>query len=1121
MTNRNEIGQWLEDHDLGQYAQVFADNGIRLDIISELTDADFKELGVNLGDRRRLTRAIENLRGTPAAELVAPAASERQPSGTVDRRQLTVMFCDMVGSTALSTELDAEDYRELLRDYQDACTNVIQEYGGFVAKYMGDGLDAYFGYPSGHENDAERAVLAGLKVIEAVKLLDRATTDASVAVRVGIATGPVVIGDIIGESASQQATVTGEMPNLAARLQEIAEANSVVVEPGTYRLVGPLFDWSDIGPRSLKGFPQHIHVRAVDGIRRTESRFEATHAGALPAFVGRQDELDILSRRWEQVREGEGQVVLLSGEAGIGKSRLAREFQEQITDTDHTMLQWQCSPFHTSSALYPLIAGIERIAGFTSRDTDEDKLRKLETWIGISGFSLEETLPLYASLLSVPIGDAYPPLELDPKQQRELLLDVQAERFKHLPSKKPVFFLIEDAHWIDPTSLELLERQIENVRHIATLLLITYRPEFEAPWIGRSHVTALTLNRLNSRNAAAMADAISGAKVLSCELRDQIVEKADGIPFFVEEMTKSVLESSLAEEKDGQVVFEDAFNERTIPLSLQDSLEARLDRLGRAKEIAQVGAAIGTEFPLKLVAEVLDMEESALEERGEPLAQSDLFTRRGSSTDTVYTFKHALVQEAAYGSLLRVAKQNIHRDIAVALENSFPESAETEPEILAHHYSEAGLIDPAIAWWRRAAARSVARSAHAEAVAQLQNALALVATLPDSSERDAQELDLLLELFGPFIALAGFGSPEIERSQVRALELCESLGEPEKMLPILHARYNFQQLIGRPAAALEYAEEYLRRAEAMGDDTSLMIGHRATGAAMWHVGHLVPALEHVNRGLELYRSELHKELVKQYGYDIKTTAYMVRTVLLGSLGYADCAAASLEEGLEHTRELNHPASLAFLIGHIGLTQHFVARDPLGARKCAEENLGFVEEFGASHWTAMSRFHLGRALFDEGKRKEGLELMQHGLGGPEAKIIRVAEPAHQVLLADALIQTDDVELALSYLDAAQEETDIGEDRWSEAEIWRVRGDALLKTERSDEAEASYRRAIEVARGQEAKTFEIRAATSLARVMRDHGRGNVARHLLAPVYAWFTEGFDTPDLKDAKTLLDELR
>jgi predicted ATPase len=820
------------------------------------------------------------------------------------------------------------------------------------------------------------------------------------------------------------------------------------------------------------------------------------------------------------VRDGEGQVVLFSGEAGIGKSRLVREFQEQIANTEHTMLQLQCSPFHTSSALYPVIDSIERNAGFSSRDTDADSLRKLETWMEIGGYSLDETLPLYASLLSIPTGDKYRPLDVDPQQQRELLLNAHAERFKHLPSQNPVLFLVEDAHWIDPTTMEMLELHVENVQDIATLLLITYRPEFDAPWVGRSHVTSLTLNRLTRRNAAAMADAISGGKVLPSEMRDQIVEKTDGIPLFVEEVTKSILESSLDSEKDGLTKLEATINERTIPLTLQDSLEARLDRLGPAKEIAQFGAAIGPEFSLNLVAEVLGAGIGEIEKRVEPLAQSDLFTRRGSGTDTVFGFKHALVQQAAYASLLRVPKQNIHRDIAAALERTSPVTVDTEPEILAYHYAEAGLIEPAIDWWQRAGARSVSRGAYAEAVTQFENALKLIEKLSESPERDALELDLLIEQFGPIMSSKGYGSTETDQIQLRALSLCEKLEDTQRMLPILHGRYTYNQGIGRPAGALEFAEEYLRRAESLNDDTARMIGHRAVGAALWHLGRLVPARLHVEQSLDLYQPELHRALVAQYVYDIKTAAFTVQIALLGLLGYPERAAEVSRDGLEYSRALDHPESLGFMLGHVGLMQQFIARDLAGAPSHTEELFALLEEFEASLWISTGRVQLGRSIFDKGDHQKGVEIMQEALGDPEAKILRFARPTHQILLADALVRTNDYDQALAYLDAAQEETDIGEDRWSEAEIWRVRGDALLKSAEDDQAEASYRRAVEVAHGQEAKTFELRAATSLSHLWVDQDRGDKARELLAPIYDWFTEGFDTPDLQDAKALLDEL-
>jgi tetratricopeptide (TPR) repeat protein len=701
-----------------------------------------------------------------------------------------------------------------------------------------------------------------------------------------------------------------------------------------------------------------------------------------------------------------------------------------------------------------------------------------------------------------------------------MMLNFHLERFSRLSSERPVLYIVEDVHWTDPTSLELLDLQIERVADISTLMLITYRPEFNAPWVGRPHVTSMTLNRLNRRNAAVMADTVSSGKVLPDEVREQIVEKTDGVPMFIEEMTKSLFESGTLKDEGGRLTLQAPIDDRTVPSTLRDLLEARLDRLGPAKEIAQIGAAIGREFPHRLVAKVLGTDASTLETLVEPLIRSELFSRRGSGPDTTYIFKHGLVQDAAYGSLLRRAKQNIHRDIAVALEKYAPETVETEPEILAFHYTEAGLFEAAIANWQHAGSRFVARSAHEEAIAHYQNALNLIEKLSESPERDAKELDLLINQFNPIMASKGYGAPELDLAQVRALELCERLDDTQRMLPILHGRYTYNQGVGRPAVALEFAQEYLRRAESLDDDTALMIGHRAVGAALWHVGRLVPALKHVEQALELYQPDLHRALVTQYGYDIKTTALMNQIVLLGSLGYPERAAAILREALEYSRALDHPESLAFLLGHVGLTQHFIARDPAGARRCAEQLQAFAEKFQIPTWLPMNLVQLGRALFDDGNHQKGIEMMQESLGGPDEKRVGVGGPAHQVLLADALARTNEFEQALSYLDSAQEITDAGEDRWSESEIWRVRGDVLLKSAGANDAETSYRRAIKIASGQEAKTFELRAATSLSRMLIGQDRGDEARELLSPIFDWFTEGFETQDLQEAKTLLEEL-
>ena len=712
-----QIADWLEKLGMSEYAECFVQNDIDFTILSELTDHDLEKIGVaSLGHRRKLLRAIASLEGvldtSPSGKAVGKAAT---PNNIAERRQVTVMFSDLVGSTALSARMDAEDLREVISAYQKCVAETVGRFGGFVAKYMGDGVLIYFGYPQAHEDDAERAVRAGLELVTAVSGLKAHA--ALLQTRVGIATGLVVVGDLIGSGEAQERSVVGETPNLAARLQGIAEPNMVVVADGTRRLLGNLFELRDFGDKDLKGISGPVRAWAALRASSAEGRFEALHAGGLTDLVGREEELELLLRRWSKAQNREGQVVLLSGEAGIGKSRLTAALLERLSAEPHTRIRVFCSPQNTDSALYPSIGQMERAAGLTRDDKPQAKLDKLDALLAQSSTSPEDA-SLFAEMLSIPNDGRYPALQLTPQQRRQRTLNALVLQAVALSRQKPLLMIFEDAHWADPTSLELWGRIVDRIPSLQTLLIVTFRPEFEAPWIGRSYVTALTINRLGEREIEAIIDRVTGNKPLRASVRQDIIERTDGIPLFVEEMTKAVLEAE--NEGDAQrTAGAHPSPALAVPASLHASLMARLDRLGPAKQIAQVGAAIGREFSHALLAAVLRKPEAEVASGLSRLVSAGLLFQQGVAPHTTYLFKHALVQDAAYGTLLREPRRALHARIAEVLETKFGEIAESQPELLARHYTDAGLTEKAARFWGKAGQRSVERSALVEAAEQL------------------------------------------------------------------------------------------------------------------------------------------------------------------------------------------------------------------------------------------------------------------------------------------------------------------------------------------------------------------------------------------------------------------
>src|SRR5215472_1972336 len=731
-----DIVVWLRSIGLGKYEAVFRENDIDETVLPSLTHENLKELGVaSFGHRVKLLDAIAALRSDasdrgPSSELkTAPAATTASPKDRAERRQVTVMFSDLVGSTALSARMDPEDLREVISAYQQCVAVTVDRFGGFVAQYMGDGVLVYFGYPEAREDDAERAVRAGLELVAAVSDLK---TRATLQTRVGTSTGLVVVGDLIGSGASQQQAIVGETPNLAARLQSIAEPNSVVIAESTRKLVGNLFELENLGAKDLKGIAEPVRAWAALRPASIESRFEALHASGITELVGREEELELLLRRWSKARSGEGQVVLLSGEPGIGKSRLTAALLERVATEPHTRLRYFCSPQHTDSALYPIIGQMERAAGFAHDDTPEARLDKLDTLLAQTSTTAEDAA-LLSEMLSLPNDGRYPALLLSPQQRRQKTLEALTTQMRALSRQNPVLMIFEDVHWTDPTSLEAFDRAVDRLRTLPVLLIVTFRPDFEPPWIGRPHVTALTVNRLAQRDIEAMIDHAVGNKLLPASVRQDIIERTDGIPLFVEEMTKAVLETG-SESAAEQTAAAVPFPALAVPASLHASLMARLDRLGPAKELAQIGSAIGREFSDALLAAVVRKPETELQSALDCLNQAGLLFRQGVPPHANYLFKHALVQDAAYGTMLRSRRQHLHGEIASTIEEAFPKIVEMQPEILARHCAEAGWGEKARNYWRTAGEQAVRRASNREAIGHFRQALALHEKLPADIE---------------------------------------------------------------------------------------------------------------------------------------------------------------------------------------------------------------------------------------------------------------------------------------------------------------------------------------------------------------------------------------------------
>ena len=756
MSGDPKMSEWLESIGLGQYAASFAENDVDLDVAPDLSDDDLKELGFSLGHRKKFQKAIASQTATQGSDNASGApstAASRDPNAGAERRQLTVMFCDLVGSTALSTQLDVEDLREVISAYQDVCRGIVDQYGGYIARYMGDGILIYFGYPQAHEDEGDRAVRTGLDIIRSVRAL-RPRPGMELEVRIGVATGVVIVGDIIGEGASEESAVLGETPNLAARLQGLAEPNTMVISPETRRLVEGRFRCDDLGEHSLKGIDRPVRAWGVaaaieGGAQRADQSYST--------LVGREEELELVRQRWGRAVSGQGQAVVISGEAGIGKSRLVQAVKEIAAPDQADVVHVGCSSYHAQSPLFPFIDGLSRLIGFIESDSDEQKLDKVDAYLTARSADVAAMAPVIAALLTVPVGERYPPHGLSPQALKQRTLDVLTDLLFHASSDAPLLMVFDDAHWADPTSLELLGLALRAVQRRPVLVVVTSRPEFEAPWRGADHVTTLSLQRLTPAQSQALILSVADGKSFPEAIVRTIIEKADGVPLFVEELTRNILESGLLEERDGQFVQTGPLPPLAIPTTLHDSLMARLDRLPTAKEIAQIGSAIGRQFDYELIAAVTDLSDEKLQDALARLRDAEIVFDEGAPPKSSYLFKHALVQDAAYDSLLRRRRQSLHSRIVTALETKFADTADAEPGVLGRHCMEASLFPQSARYFQKAGLVSALRSSMAEALAQLELGLGAAAKIEDPALKAQVELELRMTLVFPLRALKGLG----------------------------------------------------------------------------------------------------------------------------------------------------------------------------------------------------------------------------------------------------------------------------------------------------------------------------------------------------------------------------
>ncbi len=1064
-----DLRDWLRGHGLEQYADAFEANDIDLDILPDLNEGDLEQLGLSLGNRRRLLKAIAGL-GTAAAPSQSssqqkllgddkPAVAEGPGSGDAERRQVTVMFADMVGSTALSAKVDPELLGGLIRRYQDAVAGAIGRYGGFVAKFMGDGVLAYFGFPRAFEDAAERAVRAAIGILSEVGDIEL-PDNTRVQARIGIATGLVVVGEIIGTGTAQERTIVGETPNLAARLQALAGPDCILVSELTQKLLGGLFELTHTGDHDLKGFARPVPAWQVCGEASVESRFAAIRTGGSLPLIGRAHEMGLMCERWQLARQGEGQIVTVTGEAGIGKSRAIEALQEELAIDPHARVNLQCSPYHSDSALYPVIQYLNRAARFTPADTPEARTEKLRALLAKQGIA-DHSLPLLAELLSIPLPEQ-PPSELTPAQRKAATLALLVDMLVGLGNGDPVLVVLEDAHWIDATTLDMMMRLTDSIGDVRLLAVVTARPDFVPPWLARPQATLVSLGRLGRPECMQVIAGVAAAHGLSVDTVAAIVAKTDGVPLFIEELTKTVMESA---------------GDTAVPATLKDSLMARLDRLGGARDVAQIAAVIGRQFSFSLLQAVASKNAGELDGLLTKLVAAGIVFPEERGLERSFIFKHALVRDAAYESLLLMRRREWHERVAYALERGFADLAAKEPELLAYHFGEAGLLAPACDYRMRAGDQALNRSAYPEAIAHFSAGLKHAEAMPPQDGM-RQQLEFWLKLGSASVVAHGLQSVEAEQAYIRASEIGERLGDGPKSFQAKWGLWINANLRRKTALARQQADELVRLAQRSGDGELLLEAYHCQLSTSHFRGDVAATLDGCRNAIALYDMAQHRHLAHAFGgHDPGVCAHAQCGNSLQLSGDAQGAQRHFTQTLELAEMLGHPNSLGHGLHNLGIG-HQLGGDREATYRAAHRAAAVADKFGLPPWRASSLVLVGWATATGAGVADAVRLIDAEIANATA--VGPLPQYYLGLAAEVLLAAGRPADALAHLDRALAGIDEPGIGIYLPEIYRLRGACLLALDRNhkDEARSAFATAIEIAKRQGAAIFARRAEQSFS-------------------------------------------